>query len=60
MSVSVFTEEDTTSLPSLDNQPPVGINPLVINSEGVIKLLKDLHQHKASDPDDIATSKIPK
>ena len=48
---SVFTKEDITSIPSLSSQPSLDIDPLVINIEGVIQLLKDLDQYKSGGPD---------
>ena len=47
----VFTKEDTTSIPSLSSQPCLDIDPLVINIEGIIQLLKDLDQYKSRGPD---------
>jgi hypothetical protein len=50
---SVYTKEDTTTLPDKDNSTTKSMNDIYITENGVIKLLKDLNPHKASGPDQI-------
>jgi hypothetical protein len=52
---SVYTKEDTTTLPDKDNSTTKSMNDIYITENGVIKLLKDLNPHKASGPDQIPT-----
>ena len=52
---SVFTREDTTSLPEImgpSRYPDIDF--LQIHPNGVAKLLKDLNPHKAAGPDNVA------
>ena len=50
---SVFTREDTSSIPTLDGTPYPSIGDLQIHQDGVTKLLKDLNPNKAAGPDNI-------
>ena len=50
---TVFTNEDLTSLPTIDSDPIPDISPLNIDLVGVQKLLEDLDAHKALGPDNI-------
>ena len=52
---SVFTEEETSSIPSLGNSPHPDVLSFTIGVEGVRKLLADLDPHKATGPDNIPT-----
>ena len=52
---SAFTEEDTSTLPSLGPSPFPEVPAFEIGIEGVKKLLKGLKPHKASGPDNIPT-----
>jgi hypothetical protein len=52
---SVYTKEDTTTLPDKGNSTIKSMNDIYITENGVIKLLKDLNPHKASGPDQIPT-----
>jgi len=48
---SVFTSEDTFSIPRVEGQSYPGIDQLQLNQEGVAKLLSLLDANKASGPD---------
>jgi len=48
---TVFTNEDVTSLPTIDSDPIPDISPLNIDPVSVQKLLEDLDAYKASGPD---------
>ena len=50
-----FTEEDTSSLPSLGPSPFPDVPAFKIGTAGVKKLLRGLKPHKASGPDNIPT-----
>ncbi len=50
--VSVFTQEDSTVIPSKGENPYTDL-PHIITSNGVTKLLSNLNPHKASGPDSI-------
>ena len=50
---TVFTNEDLTSLPTIDSDPIPDISPLNIDPVGVQKLLECLDAHKALDTDNI-------
>ena len=50
---SVFTTEDTSSVPTLDNTKYPDIPPLHITEDGVRKLLEGLNPHKAQGPDQL-------
>ncbi|MCG8078128.1 MAG: reverse transcriptase family protein, partial [Candidatus Thiodiazotropha taylori] len=52
---SVFTQEDTTNIPSLGNSPYPAMHNFSIGIEGVRKLLADLDSHKSTGPDNIPT-----
>ena len=52
---SVYTKEDTTTLPDKGNSTIKSMNDICITENGVIKHLKDLNPHKASGPDQILT-----
>ena len=51
-----FTEEDTSSLPSLGPSPFPDVPAFEISTAGVKKLLRGLKPHKASGPDNIYAS----
>ncbi|MEW8544204.1 MAG: reverse transcriptase family protein, partial [Candidatus Thiodiazotropha sp.] len=49
---SVFTKEnDTADIPTLQGQPYPDMPDIVVNQEGVLKLLKKINPHKACGPD---------
>ncbi len=50
---SVFTHEDVSSVPKLDNSSIPDIERLVVNQEGVLKQLNNLQPSKAPGPDQI-------
>jgi len=50
---SVFTSEDTSTIPILDHNTFPDISPLTIHNEGVVDLLSNLKEHKAKGPDEI-------
>jgi len=50
---TVFTNEDLTSLPTIDSDPVLNISPLIIDPIGVQKLLEDLDPHKAPESHNI-------
>ena len=50
---SVFTSEDTTSIPRLTPTDHPDAKPIVVNRKGVLKLLKDINPYKATGPDAI-------
>ena len=50
---SVFTTEDTSSVPTMDDTKYPNISPLVITEAGVRKLLEGLNPHKAQGPDQL-------
>ena len=50
---SVFTREDTASIPELGPSPFKEMPPIKVSEAGVLKLLKDLKTRKASGPDEI-------
>ena len=50
---TVFTEENTDSLSTLDNSPYPRIDDLNITLSGIVSLLQDLDVHKACGPDGI-------
>ena len=50
---SIFTEEDTSLMPTLDSQPAPPMDNFTISCNGVEKLLRDLNPHKAQGPDNI-------
>jgi hypothetical protein len=52
---SVYTKEDTATLPDKGNSTIKSMNDIYITENGVIKLPKDLNPHKASGPDQIPT-----
>ena len=52
---SVYTKEDTTTLPVKGNSTIKSMNDIYITENGVIKPFKDLNPHKASGPDQIPT-----
>ena len=51
--ISVFTDEDLTSLPTMDGTPFPTIENLHIDVEGINKLLLGINPKKASGPDGI-------
>ena len=53
--VGAFTEEDTSSLPSLGPSPFPDVPAIEIGTAGVKKLLRGLKPHKGSGPDNILT-----
>ena len=50
---SVFSKEDLTSIPTPSEAPFPSMPEIIISQEGVLKLLKDLKENKASGPDNI-------
>lgn len=52
---SVYTKEDTSSIPSKGTSPFPKMQDIKIHPGGILKLLKELNQHKAAGPDDIPT-----
>lgn len=50
---SVFTVEDTTSIPDLNSNNHPSAKSIVVNRKGVLKLLKDINPYKATGPDAI-------
>ena len=52
---SVYTSEDESTIPTLDNINFPNIPPVVIHNEGIINLLSNLKEHKAKGPDEIPT-----
>ena len=50
---STFTQEDLSSIPTMDASPFPEISPITISIEGVASLLSNLKPHKASGPDNI-------
>ena len=50
---SVFTIDDTSNLPDLGPSPYPPMDGITINSQGIVKLLKNLNPHKATGPDGI-------
>ena len=53
---SVFSKEDPTSIPTPSEASFPSMPEIVISQEGVLKLLKDLKENKASGPDNIPQS----
>ena len=52
---SVFTREDCSNIPSMGNSLKSEAPPLVIQENGVKKILEGLNPHKASGPDEISS-----
>ena len=52
---SVFTEKETSQLPSMDGDPYPDVHHFSVGQEGVQKLLRDLDPYKAAGPDTIPT-----
>ena len=50
---SVFTSDNTSDLPDLGHSPNSSMNDIIINNQGIVKLLKNLNSHKATGPDGI-------
>ena len=50
---SVFTSEDTTTLPELSPSPYPDMNHITIHTNGVAKMLRHIKAHKAPGPDEI-------
>ena len=50
---SVFTIEDTTTLPKMKPANHSNVRPIVVNRKGVLKLLNDINPYKAAGPDAI-------
>jgi hypothetical protein len=50
---SIFTREDTTSIPSLGPSPFPALHNLQIGTNGIVKLLQELNVNKAPGPDGI-------
>ena len=50
---SVFTDEDTTTLPKMKPTNHPTVRPTVVNRKGVLKLLNDISPYKATGPDAI-------
>jgi len=48
---SVFTQEDTTSIPTLDGNPSPTMPDIEVTTEGILSLLKRLNPNKATGPD---------
>ena len=50
---SVFTNEDTTTLPELSPSPYPDMNHITIHTNGVAKMLRHIKAHKTTGPDEI-------
>ena len=50
---SVFTVEDTTTIPEMNPANHSSLQPITVNRKGVIKLLNDINPYKATGPDAI-------
>jgi len=50
---SVFTSNDTTLLPEVNDTPLPGILPITVHIEGVVQLLTNIQPHKANGPDNL-------
>ena len=50
---SAYTQEDTNSLPELKDSSVPAMPRIIVNQNGVKKLLLNLNEHKASGPDEI-------
>ena len=50
---SVFTSDNISDLPDLGPSPHPPMNGIIINNQGIVKLLKNLNPHKATGPDGI-------
>ena len=50
---SVFTQEDTRNIPTVDGIPFPSMPEITVTNQGVEKLLSQLNPHKASGPDGI-------
>ena len=50
---SIFTQEDLSSVPELNDSPFPEILPISVSVDGVANLLQNLNPHKASGPDGI-------
>ena len=48
---SVYTKENTSTMPDKGQSKYPSMKDIVINTKGVFKLLKDLNPHKATGPD---------
>jgi hypothetical protein len=57
---SVFTTEDLSHMPCLDGKPLLTIEPLVIDQEGVEKLMRDINPKKANGPDGVPSTILKK
>ena len=53
--MSVFTREDTNTIPDKGPSPYSAMPHIVVGQNGVEKLLKNLNAHKATGPDSIST-----
>ncbi|CAG2217784.1 unnamed protein product [Mytilus edulis] len=53
---SVYTKEDTSTLPDLGTSPHPTMDNIVIHERGVYKLLKGLRPFKATGPDEVPTN----
>ena len=52
---SVFTREDNSNMPSMGNSLKSEAPPLIIQDNGIKKILEGLNPHKASGPDEISS-----
>jgi len=52
---SVFTQEDTSHIPTIDGTPYPTMKPFTITTHGILQLLRGLDPHKAQGPDNIPT-----
>ena len=50
---SIFTQEDLSSVPELNDSPFPEISPISVSVDGVANLLQNLNPHKATGPDGI-------
>ena len=50
---SVFTVEDTTTIPKMNPANHPSVQPITVNRKGVLKLLNDINPYKATGPDAI-------
>ena len=55
---SVFTSDNTSDSPDLGPSPYPPMNDIIINNQGIFKLLKNLSPHKDTGPDGILARKL--
>jgi hypothetical protein len=52
---SVFTKENTSTIPNLGTSKTPDAPNIIVGKEGVLKLLLNLNPHKATGPDQLST-----